>query len=148
MSLKRFFFFIVFTICLHFPILVYAVPFDSIHTNIQEINKPSIEQETKPNTMIFEATAYCIEDGNGDGVTATGKIPKEGRTVAVDPSIIPYGSKLIIDGVGGYIAEDTGGAIRGNRLDIFVDSYEKAMVFGRRNVMVEIKEDQAVGNKL
>lgn len=88
--------------------------------------------------MVMEATAYVLEDGNGDGVTSIGKIPREGRTVAVDPDIIPYGTKLTINGESGYVAEDTGGDIRGYRLDIFMDDYSRAIKFGRRDVKVEV----------
>ena len=87
--------------------------------------------------MIFAATAYCIEDGNGDGVTATGTIPQEGRTIAADPRILPYGTELIINGVGGYVVEDCGGLVKGNTLDIFMESYEQAIRFGRQQVTVE-----------
>ena len=63
--------------------------------------------------------------------TATGTHGKAGRTIAVDPSIIPYGSRVL---VGGYvfIAEDTGSAIRGRHIDLFMDTHEVAMQFGRR----------------
>ena len=63
--------------------------------------------------------------------TSRGLIPKEGRTIAVDPTVIPYGSLVYIEGQGYYIAEDCGGAIRGNRIDVFTASYDYAMNRGR-----------------
>ena len=87
---------------------------------------------------MFEATAYCLEDGNGDGVTATGTTPQEGRTIAVDPKIIKYGSELIINGRAGYVAEDCGADIQGNRIDIFIEDYSRCIEFGRQTVRVEI----------
>ena len=54
-------------------------------------------------------------------LTSTGAIAEEGRTIAVDPSIIPYGSIVLING-NEYVAQDCGGAIKGNKIDIFVDS--------------------------
>lgn len=54
-------------------------------------------------------------------LTSTGAIAEEGRTIAVDPTIIPYGSIVKING-NEYLAEDCGGAIKGNKIDIFVDS--------------------------
>lgn len=96
-------------------------------------------QNANNRTIIMEATAYILENGNGDGVTATGTIPVSGKTVAVDPRVIPYGTRMIINGVPGYVAEDTGGAIRGNRIDIFMNSYRGAIQFGRQTVKVEIE---------
>jgi len=54
-------------------------------------------------------------------LTSTGAIAEEGKTIAVDPSIIPYGSIVLING-NEYIAQDCGGAIKGNKIDIFVES--------------------------
>lgn len=85
-------------------------------------------------TRMMEATAYTWT-GNR---TATGTVPEEGRTVAVDPEIIPLGSRLAINGQGGYIAEDTGGAIKGNRIDIYMLEREAALYWGRQPVEVEV----------
>lgn len=63
-------------------------------------------------------------------LTATGTVPKEGRTIAVDPRIIKKGSIVYIEDWGYYIAEDTGSAIKGKRIDIFLDSYEMAKQLG------------------
>lgn len=60
------------------------------------------------------------EDKYGS-LTSTGAIAEEGRTIAVDPSIIPYGSIVLING-NEYVAQDCGGAIKGNKIDIFVDN--------------------------
>lgn len=84
--------------------------------------------------MIMEATAYTWT-GNR---TATGTWPKEGRTIAVDPEVIPYGTELVINGRGGYIAEDCGGDIKGNRLDIYMVDRGQALGFGRQTVEVEV----------
>lgn len=68
--------------------------------------------------------------------TATGTRPKENRTIAVDPKVIPLGSTVYIEGFGYYIAEDTGGAIKGNRIDIFLMDYNKARQLGRKSAKV------------
>lgn len=68
--------------------------------------------------------------------TATGTRPKENRTIAVDPKVIPLGSTVYIEGFGYYIAEDTGGAIKGNRIDVFLVDYNKAKQLGRRSAKV------------
>ncbi len=85
--------------------------------------------------MSMEATAYLPGDGDGYGITATG-IPATYGVAAVDPSVIPLGSRLYIPGYGEAIAADTGGAIYGYRIDLCMESYSEAMNFGRRNVTV------------
>lgn len=103
---------------------------------IQEVEQNYIE-------MDVVASAYCIEphhhicnDGNASK-TATGTTPTAGRTIAVDPNIIPYGSKVEIDGHI-YIAEDTGGAIKGNRIDIVFNTHQEALNFGMRDKTIKI----------
>ena len=56
--------------------------------------------------------------------------PDRGRTIAVDPSVIPLGSRVFIEGYGVFIAEDTGGAIKGNKIDIAVSTHERANELG------------------
>lgn len=87
--------------------------------------------------MTMEATAYLPSDGGGYGITATG-IPATYGVAAVDPSVIPLGSRLYIPGYGEAIAADTGGAIYGYRIDLCMESYSEAMQFGRRDVTVYI----------
>ena len=70
--------------------------------------------------------------------TATGVYPKAGRTVAVDTKYIPHGSVLYIEGIGLRIAEDTGGDIKGNRLDVFVDTKDEAVKKGVKKAKVHI----------
>lgn len=80
----------------------------------------------------FTLTAYCpcVECcGKDDGITATGTKATAGRTIAVDPYVIPYGTEVIINGHS-YIAEDCGGAIVGKKVDIFFDTHEEAQQFG------------------
>ena len=67
--------------------------------------------------MTMEATAYLPGDGGGAGITATG-IPATYGVAAVDPSVIPLGSRLYIPGYGEAVAADTGGAIYGYRIDL------------------------------
>ena len=70
--------------------------------------------------------------------TKSGKMPIVGRTIAVDPRIIPMGTRVYIEGVGYRIAEDTGGDIKGNRIDLFMDSEKECVIFGRKNLKVII----------
>lgn len=93
------------------------------------------EQETEPELIPlgkFKLTAYCpcVKCcGKNDGITASGSEATAGRTIAVDPSIIPYGTQLVINGHT-YIAEDRGGAVKGNSADIFFNSHADALAFG------------------
>lgn len=64
--------------------------------------------------------------------TSTGTTPKEGRTIAVDPKVIPYGSIVYIQDYGYFIAEDCGGAIKQNRIDIFTASHSTAIQQGKK----------------
>ena len=87
----------------------------------------------------MEATAYLPTDGDGYGITATG-IPATYGVAAVDPYVIPLGSRLYIPGYGEAIAADTGGAIYGNRIDLCMESYSECMNFGRRDITVYVLE--------
>lgn len=88
------------------------------------------------------STAYTSDRGDSGTITATGttvrRNPDGYSTVAVDPRVIPLGTKLYIEGYGLAIAEDTGGAIKGNKVDVYVNSYDEAINWGRRQVNVYI----------
>lgn len=92
-------------------------------------------------TAGYESTGKRPGD-SGFGRTATGTIarrnPKGYSTVAVDPRVIPYGSKLYIEGYGYAIAEDTGGAIKGKKIDVFFNTVSQCMKWGVRKVRVYI----------
>lgn len=101
---------------------------------------PSSRAE-RPAPPPFLVTAYCPCKtccGKTDGITASGLRALAGHTVAVDPSLIPLGTALFIEGVGERVAEDTGGAIRGRRLDVFFPSHAQAKRFGRRWLRVQV----------
>lgn len=70
--------------------------------------------------------------------TASGTIPTEGRTIAADTSVLPFGTTVVIDGHE-YIVEDRGSSIKGNRLDIFFESHEDALNWGRQFKTIYIK---------
>lgn len=87
----------------------------------------------------YKLTFYCpceICNGNSSGKTASGTMAAEGRTIAVDPSIIPLGSRVYIEGFGVFIAEDTGGAIKNNKIDVFVSSHSRAYELGVQSANV------------
>jgi 3D (Asp-Asp-Asp) domain-containing protein len=85
--------------------------------------------------MQMVATAYTASCSGCSGVTASGRHAGHG-IVAVDPSVIPLGTRLYIPGYGFAVAGDTGGAIRGSRIDLGFNSERDAMLFGRRPVTV------------
>jgi 3D (Asp-Asp-Asp) domain-containing protein len=79
---------------------------------------------------IFEVSCHT-----GKGVTASGR-PSSRETVSVDPKVVPLGTRLVIDKVGTRVAADTGGAIKGRRLDIWEPSVAACRQFGRRQLRV------------
>lgn len=87
--------------------------------------------------MVMEASAYLPTDGGGDCITATG-LPATHGVVAVDPDVIPLGTRVYIPGYGVAIAADTGGMIEGAMIDLCMESYDDCMDFGRRDIDVYI----------
>ena len=111
---------------------------------IETVFVEKAEEETIKNKSLgfFKLTAYCPCKSCSDNwgtQTSTGATATEGRTVAVDPKVIPYGTTLIINGIE-YIAEDCGGAIKGNKIDIYFESHKKALEFGIQYTEIFVKE--------
>ncbi|MDQ0200980.1 LysM peptidoglycan-binding and 3D domain-containing protein [Neobacillus ginsengisoli] len=91
--------------------------------------------------IIVKATAYTASCAGCSGTTATGiniKANPNEKVIAVDPSVIPLGSKVSVEGLGEYTAADTGGAIKGNRIDVFIPSEHDAINFGVKQLKVTI----------
>ena len=122
-----------------------AAPFEEVSTveevkAIEEVPPENVVETSQgylPYTQVMgmEATAYLPTDGSAEGITAMG-IPATYGIVAVDPDIIPLGSRVYIPGYGEALAADTGGAIYGYRIDLCMEDYYQAMDFGRRTVTV------------
>ncbi len=91
--------------------------------------------------LVMEATAYTPDPrcNGGYKYTVTGRKAQRG-VVAVDPRVIPLGTRLYVEGYGKALAADTGGAIKGKKIDLCFDTYEEAIRFGRRQVKVYILE--------
>ena len=101
-------------------------------TDVKEIEK-EIEW------FYFVATGYSADDPlqGTNNITATGKEIKKGM-IAVDSKIIPLGTRIEIKDMGVFVAEDTGGKIRGNRIDIYFETREEAKEFGRQVIWVRV----------
>lgn len=101
-------------------------------------------QQSVAKTITVVISAYCKENyphicNDGESTyTATGTIATVGRTIAVDPNIIPYGTQVEIEGVGVRVAEDTGGAIKGNKIDLLFETHQEALNWGRQTKQVTI----------
>ncbi|MBT2684031.1 LysM peptidoglycan-binding and 3D domain-containing protein [Bacillus sp. ISL-37] len=100
---------------------------------------------TKPaaatNQITVEATAYTANCTGCSGITKTGvdlKANPNAKVIAVDPTVIPLGSKVYVEGYGYATAEDIGGAIKGNRIDVFIPTQSAALQWGRKQVKVTI----------
>ncbi len=99
----------------------------------------------------FKLTAYSGPQlGQAQPITATGTTARAGRTVAVDPSVIPLGSRIYIEGLGERIAEDVGGGVKGNHIDVYLGTLPQAFDFGVRRGRVTLIEapKSGVGRRL
>lgn len=110
----------------------------------EAVSPKSVNIETSGRQMTVEATMFGAVDGSQSGITATG-IDVRGtstyngmKIVAVDPNVIPLWSIIEIEGYGTAIALDTGGMIKGNKMDILTSSNEEAMNFGRKPINITI----------
>lgn len=145
------------------PVLEYAEPeFAELLLEFEPVPEPKHKPEPEPEPLplyelvslgVFTLTAYCpcvscteiwsAEHPSRIGTdfvqrTASGTIPVQGRTIAVDTSVIDFGTVVVIDGHA-FIAEDRGGAIRGYRIDVFFECHQEALVFGRQTAEIFIK---------
>lgn len=103
-------------------------------------NKPSGQSgyyQPSGTVISMTATAYTRYDEGCTDYTYRGNYLRRGL-VAVDPAVIPLGTKLYIPGYGNAIADDIGGAIKGNRIDLAMDTLDEAFQFGVRSVDVVI----------
>ena len=135
-------------------VLVFIVSFCAIlakptKTYAQESNNTRIEKSNKDSKVInikrgfdkmnvkemkVRATAYA-----NDYITSTGKKPRPYHTLAVDPKVIPYGTRVYIPEFNKvFIAEDCGGAIKGNRIDIYMNNEYECRQWGVRNITIII----------
>ncbi|NLS39955.1 LysM peptidoglycan-binding domain-containing protein [Bacillus stercoris] len=112
----------------------------SVNTEEKAVQSNTNNQEASKELTVT-ATAYTANDGGISGVTATGidlnKNPNA-KVIAVDPNVIPLGSKVYVEGYGEATAADTGGAIKGNKIDVFVPNKSDASNWGVKTVSVKV----------
>ncbi|SDK00211.1 3D domain-containing protein [Alkalibacterium thalassium] len=100
---------------------------------------PAKPEVSSGRTLRVQATGYSTAQPNLSTHTATGiDLRINPRVIAVDPSVIPLGSMVEVEGMGVYIAGDTGGAIRGNIIDIHFQTVGEALSWGRRSVTIRV----------
>ncbi|OIK16174.1 peptidoglycan-binding protein [Bacillus sp. MUM 116] len=107
----------------------------------EQVSTQSVKQVDAAKQITVKATAYTASCAGCSGITKTGINIKENpnaKVIAVDPSVIPLGSKVYVEGFGEAIAGDTGGAIKGNRIDVFIPSQADAINFGVKHLKVTI----------
>lgn len=141
------------------------VTINALNSQANELNNVIIEKDTENNNLqqelsnlkdsryefkyigTYQITYYCDERYEphicgGSGVTASGARTEVGKTIAVDPLLIPYGTEVYIEGIGYRVAQDTGGAINDNHIDVLVKTHSEALSLGTtyRDVWVLMKE--------
>lgn len=109
-----------------------------VEAKINELNPPVTGRHTG-RFLTMVATGYSPQEPGLSDHTATGMKAQHG-VVAVDPTVIPLGTRLYVEGYGNAIAGDTGGAIKGNRIDLCFDTLAECNAYGKRTVRVEILE--------
>ena len=113
-------------------------PIEATTSQRVETSAPPSDAER---TMTVEATAYTAYCNGCSGTTANGTDLRANphlKVIAVDPRVIPLGTKVWVEGYGEAVAADTGGAIKGNKIDVFIPNKSGAYEWGRRTVTIKI----------
>lgn len=122
-----------------------------LHEEVKELEplveafNPVVKEDNLTPLGEYEITYYCSCKkccGKSDGITASGEKAVEGTTVGADTRFLSFGTKIFIEGIGERTVQDRGGAIKGERLDVYVDSHQKALQLGRHKANVFIVEKE------
>lgn len=129
-------------------------PEEQVLEPLVEVTEAVSEPIEPTKTLTVKTTAYCScvkccgvwskdhpsrQDTDYEQHTTLGTVPTAGRTIAVDPDVIPLGSKVVLNGQE-YVAEDTGSGVKGNHIDIYFDSHEAALDWGVKTMEVQVFE--------
>jgi len=116
-----------------------------VTTSSNKVATSSTNSESAPTnsgkTLTMRATAYTAYCPGCSGITANGTDIRSNpnlKVIAVDPRVIPLGTRVWVEGYGEAIAADTGGAIKGNKIDVFIPTEGQARQWGVKNVTVKI----------
>ncbi|EKX97579.1 3D domain-containing protein [Selenomonas sp. oral taxon 138] len=115
-----------------------GVPYDPVALGIREERAHEVSRGSGRSVYV-SATGYSAFDPGNGNRTATGTMVRRG-VIAVDPSVIPLGTRVFIPGYGEAVAEDIGGSIHGYRIDVAFDSHAEALMFGRQDLEIFIME--------
>ena len=122
--------------------LAAQAPTPSTFPKTHGLTGPAVTRsEVSRSAVLYTVTAYCSCVkccGKDDGITASGTQATAGRTIAADINKLPIGTVVFIEGVGERVVEDTGGAIKGNKIDVYFDTHQEALNFGRRTLEVVV----------
>src|SRR5699024_11432082 len=108
---------------------------------VETVSTSNSQEPSGGKELTMEATAYGADCAGCSGISATGMDLRGSPTpkvIAVDPNVIPLGSRVCVEGYGEAIAADTGGAIKGNRIDVLYPSESEAGSWGRKSVNVKV----------
>ena len=133
---------------IHTPNMIYPgerIAIDEAAATTLKQTEVATQQSTEDDALTFTmtATAYTAYCEGCSGITKNGTDIRANphlKVIAVDPSVIPLGTRVWVEGYGEAIAADIGGAIKGNIIDVFIPSHEEALKWGRKTVKVRILE--------
>lgn len=112
-----------------------------VQNTTSTVKQASTTKTASSQTITVKATAFTANCEGCSGITATGinlKKNPSAKVIAVDPKVIPLGTKVHVEGYGEAIAGDKGGAIKGNKIDVFISSKQKAINWGVKTVEVKV----------
>ena len=104
-------------------------------STIRDTNTTTNEGWMWANVSAYCACSKCC--GKTNAITASGTYATAGRTIAA-PSNYKFGTKIELEGMGTYVVEDRGGAITGNKIDVYFNSHSEALAFGRKRIRMKV----------